>query len=60
MRMIRTSLVLDEKLPAEATRLSGERTDAKTVGRVVVQDDRDRDYSALARVSSLAERNLAA
>lgn len=31
MRMKRTNLVLDEKLLAEATRLSGERTYSRTV-----------------------------
>ena len=35
MRMKRTNLVLDERLLAEATRLSGERTYSRTVGRAL-------------------------
>ncbi len=34
-RMKRTNLVLDEKLLEEATRLSGERTYSRTVGRAL-------------------------
>lgn len=35
MRMKRTNLVLDEKLLEEATRLSGDRTYSRTVGRAL-------------------------
>ena len=35
MRMKRTNLVLDEELLQEATRLSGERTYSRTVGRAL-------------------------
>ena len=55
MSMRRTSLLLDEKLLAEATRLSGERTHSRTVGRAL--EDYVRRIKA-GRILELADSGL--